>query len=347
MSKDICITKKVTYGPPCFIDVNGPNCEYKTTECGIGLKDIQRNAATEKLFQAASLTGFPEILSHEDIVQYVKGEAGASLLLPEVRGRINVNIARFKEDANALVEKYRILPGTKKEKTMTTVSEKIRKIAALYPEPRTYGDVGVLSKMDFLASQALDGNPEACRMVPGAGFVAEAECYREREAALAADPDGFITRNLGEPGDVLRQGYERRAQALYESAKKYESSKEVDTIDSSFDKEQEAIKRHFDHVLEVYYGRYALSFPFKGSPFLRGVLLFLLDVILTEPSEPKEQRSHTVEGGQTQKNIRRLGGSLFDPCVDTGGVFLQNRIANSGCEHIRAEPSSCSGCGCK
>lgn len=160
---------------------------------------------------------------------------------------------------------------------MTTTAETIRQIAALYPEPQLYGDG--LSMMDFLASQALYGNPDACRMIPGAGFVAEARCHEERRQALAADPDGFIVRNLGARDDAFRQYHERRARALSEVAKKYAASDEPDTTQSSFQKERDAVEAHFDRVLDAY-GRSVFDFPFKQSPVLRGALLAVLDAVL-------------------------------------------------------------------
>lgn len=75
MSKNICVTVKETYGPPCFIDESGePNCEYEYTECGMSLIGIPRNAKTERLFQAASITGSVDVLSDKDIERQVTTE---------------------------------------------------------------------------------------------------------------------------------------------------------------------------------------------------------------------------------------------------------------------------------
>lgn len=160
---------------------------------------------------------------------------------------------------------------------MTTTAEKIRQIAALYPEPRAMGDVA-LSEMDFLALQALEGNPDACRMIPGAGFVEEARCHEERRAALAADPDGFIARHLGARGEAFRQYHERKARALSEAAKRYAASDEPDSLDSSFQRERDEVESHFDRVLQAY-GRHVFDSPFRQSFTLREILLIVLDAV--------------------------------------------------------------------
>lgn len=108
MSQDTCITKTKTYGPPCFIDSNGqPNCTYEVTECGMSLEGIIRNKETERFFQAASIFGHQEILSHEDVVQHCKSKLGASLLLPGGRAALARCVNRFKKDAETCLEGLR------------------------------------------------------------------------------------------------------------------------------------------------------------------------------------------------------------------------------------------------
>ncbi|MBI2092250.1 MAG: hypothetical protein HYY43_06855 [Deltaproteobacteria bacterium] len=108
MSQDVCITKTKTYGPPCFIDGNGqPNCEYKVTECGMSLVGIPRNAETERFFQAASRTGHSEILSDGDISSQVNAELKGFLKPSEEKRILEKSIKQFRQDAEALLEKFR------------------------------------------------------------------------------------------------------------------------------------------------------------------------------------------------------------------------------------------------
>jgi len=159
---------------------------------------------------------------------------------------------------------------------MTTISETIRKIANIYKEPEAGP---MLSGMDFQALDALYSNPDACRMIPGSGFEEEAICLEEREKAYAKDPDGFIAQNLGNPGDAFRQYEERKAEALCEAAKKYETSEEPYSSGSAFQRDIDAVEVHFRRVLESY-GEYAFRFPFADSRLLRGMLLSALDAVL-------------------------------------------------------------------
>lgn len=103
-----CITKTKSYGPPCFLDGDDqPACEYKVTECGVNLKGIPRNAETERLFQAASLTGHAEVLSDEDISNYVGHKAYQGEEILDCFSRVRGNIQRFRDDAEALLTKFR------------------------------------------------------------------------------------------------------------------------------------------------------------------------------------------------------------------------------------------------
>ncbi len=106
MSKDICVTIKETYGPPCFIDESGePNCEYEVTECGMDLTGVPKNATTERLFQAASRTGSDHVLSDDDIESQVTAELRGFIEPREQHRVIKESIDRFKKDAKELLEK--------------------------------------------------------------------------------------------------------------------------------------------------------------------------------------------------------------------------------------------------